>query len=115
MEITGHAGSALGEDLVAVARGERDGLHDLIDVLERHFLVKEIGHRVHEVDRRLLALDRILETLRDQAQGKAIFIAGCTHCLEPASHHFRIAVLASRGNLRAADDGIPRLLGPFDA
>jgi hypothetical protein len=55
----GHSFRTLGQNLKRMVVRLLDYVEHPLDVAERYLLVKQVGHRVHEVDRRFMALQRL--------------------------------------------------------
>ena len=106
---------ALREHLEAVPVRAPHHVEHALDVRERHILVEQVAHRVHEDRLRLLPLERQLQHLRLQRELEAVPVVRLPHRLQPLRHALGVAVLAARADLVAARDRVPRRLGPLDA
>src|SRR3569623_296175 len=95
LEILRQSLRALGQNLIGVLRRLPDHREDLIEELIRDIFVKEITHRIDEVDRRLLALQWLRKSFRQYRQLEAILIARSAHGMKPPGHHIGVAVLAT--------------------
>lgn len=109
-----HPSRAFGQYLVGVLRGAPDHVEYLIEKAERDIVVEQVAHRVHEVHRRFVPLERLIQALGENAEGEPVFVPFCTHGLQPPRHGLGVAVFAAGRNLGAARCRIPRLLCPFD-
>ena len=89
-------------------------IEDAPDVFIRHLLVEEVRHGVHEYHLWLFPPQRHLKPLGPELQIKALFIRMTRHTAEPLGKCLGIAMLATRTDLRAAGDGVPGGVGPFD-
>ena len=88
---------------------------DLIEELVRNVFMKKVAHRIHEVDRRFHARQRLAETARMQGELKTRVVPPGAHGLETTRHHFGVAMLAAWGDFRATRRRVPSLLSPLDS
>ena len=87
---------------------------DLLDIVIRHVDVKEIAHRVDEDFARLSPAERIAEFFRDESKIEALFERVIGNAAESLGESFGVTMSATGTDFRAATDGIPRGVSPFD-
>ena len=102
------------EKLEDVVVGFDHYIKDSLDVLIRHFLVEEVGHGIHENHLRFSPTERHFQPLGPELQIKPLFIRVIQHTAEPFGKRLGVTVLAPRTDFRAAGNGIPGGIGPFD-
>ena len=95
-------------------RGSGYNVEDPGYKIERDIFVKEIAHGVDENGAGLFPIERYLQSMRVQGELEAVGIVGAAHRLEAAREAFGVAVFAAGTDLRAAGDGVPSGLSPFN-
>src|SRR5579863_8483329 len=95
-------------------RGISHDIEYALDVIHGNVIVEQIAHGVYENTPRLTPSQREMEHLRLKSQPEAVRIVALTHCLKTARHPLRVAIFASRANLRAAGYWIPGSISPFN-
>ena len=76
--------------------------------------MKQVAHRVHEHHLWSSPAERLGEFVRNKPQVESLFVGVTLHAAEPLGERLRIAVLASRADLRAAPNWIPGRVRPPD-
>lgn len=114
VDVITHARRAFGEDLEGVPVRCFHGGEHLVHVIEGHALVEQVAHGVDENHARLFPRKRLFETGRSKRQVEPRLERVALHAAKPFREPFRIAVVATRADFRAARDRIPRRVGPFD-
>jgi len=109
-----HARRPLGQHLEGVPARLLHGVEDLVDIGERHVLVEQVAHGIHEDHLRRADGERLFQAMRAQGQVEAFLIGMARHAPEPLREPLRIAVVAARADLRAARHRVPRQVRPFD-
>src|SRR5665213_1901976 len=92
-------------------------LHDVEhrdDVLVRYVAVEQVAHRVYEDALRLLPFERLHDALSSERQVEAALERVAGHAAEALRERLGVAVIAAGANLRAAGDGVPGRIRPFD-
>jgi hypothetical protein len=89
-------------------------VEDLLDVLERHVIVKQVAHRVDKDCPGLTPSQWLIEQIRLQRQSETVSVAVLVHGLQAQRHPFCVAMLAAGADLRATGYGIPGDICPFD-
>ena len=84
------------------------------ELRQRHVVVEQIAHRVHEDRLRRAPPKRELQYLRLQGEVEPVLVVRLPRRLQPLRPPLGAAVLAARADLRAARHRIPRRLGPLD-
>ena len=94
--------------------GPTHHVEDLEDEFIRHSAVKKVAHRVHENGLRFFPLERKFQGALVEGRDEAIRVIRLAHRLESQSHPFRVAMLATRADLRAARERVPRGFRPLN-
>ena len=87
---------------------------DLLDVVIRHVDVKQVAHRIDEDSARLSPTNWIAEFFGDESKIETLFERVIGNAAESLGESFGVTVSAARADLRAATDGVPRGVSPFD-
>src|SRR5579864_264642 len=89
-------------------------LGDADDVFIRHEVVKQVAHRIDKDKSRRLPSERFVEFLWHESEVKPSLIRMAGDATESFRKDLCITVLAPRTDFRAAANGIPRRVSPFD-
>lgn len=81
----------------------------LVDEVERDLGVEQVAHAVDEHPAWLPPVHRLIESV-----GMTLHVGKSPLPPESVCYRLRIAVLAALGHFRAARDGIPGAVSPFD-
>lgn len=92
----------------------RHDIEHALDVLDRHVLVKEVAHRVHEDRLRLPPPKGQLQHVRLEGEREPVPIIRLPHRLQPLGHPLGVAVLAPGTDLVTPRHRVPGRLRPLD-
>ena len=97
-----------------MSRGHGHHGEDTVYPFIRDFLMEKVAHAVHEDRSGLLPGQGKVKPLRPESQIKSLLEMMPRDSTPALCKDLGIAMLATRTDLRAASDGIPRGVGPFD-
>ena len=89
-------------------------LRDSFSVAVRHAGLKQIAHRVDKDQLGRSPGEWLGQLLGNNSKIETLLVWMSFHAAKPLSESLGIAMLAARTDFRAATDGIPGGIGPFD-
>ena len=95
--------------------GQFHNLENALNIGKRNFSVEQIAHAVDENGLRVFPSQRQFQHVFLERQFETGGVVALPHCLQSLREALRVAVLAAGADFRAAGNGIPRELGPFNA
>src|ERR1700722_4471745 len=105
---------ALSENLERVVVRPAHHIKDPLDVVQRHVLVEEITHRVHEDHPWTRPSHRLLQTLRPEAQVEPLLVRVAWNPAPSLGKRLGIAVGTAWRHRVTARDRVPCRLGPLN-
>ena len=109
-----HSVGSLGEHLVNVPVGQTHDSQDLGDESRGDTRLEEITHRIDEDGSRSPPGEGLEELLGHEADVESLLVGVAGNPAPSLCERLRVAVLAAGTHLRAAPDGVPRCVSPFD-
>lgn len=85
-----------------------------VKVVERNVAMKKIAHRVYKNSLRLFPLKWKIKHLRHEAKVKSLLVRVSFHAAPALGECCSITMRATWADHRAATDGIPSCVGPFN-
>jgi hypothetical protein len=104
----------LGEDLKNVPVSTSHHVAAARDVLVWNVLVKEVAHRVDKNFPWTSPMQWLIEPFGNESEIEPLLERVSRHTAETFREQLRIAEFAARAHLRAAADGVPGCVRPFD-
>src|SRR5712691_6987657 len=105
---------ALGEHLIGMPVCKPHRRSHLLDIRKRHAFVEQITHRVDEYHLRLAPAQGFTKLLRNETQIEAFLEGMSFYSAETLGEPFRVAMLTTGTDLRAAANRVPGCVGPLD-
>ena len=90
------------------------GFKDFEYEIGGHLLMEEVAHRVDEDGTRLFPFQGKLKPFRPQLEIEPLLKRMTWHSAKPLRERLGVTMLATRADFRAAGDGVPGGISPFD-